>query len=243
MKGCDSLTDGQSPDEKNIMYTSFLPPHVPGRLLCTEKGVIIMKRKDNVRWMCFTALLGALATVLMAFEFPVPLMPPFIKFDFSDLPALIAAFACGPVSGVCVCLIKNAIHVFMSQSAGIGELANFLVGIGLVIPAGLIYKHNKTKKGAIIATLAGCVTMALFSLPANYFITYPFYQNFMPLDDIIAAYQKINPNVNGLLTCLIVFNMPFTFVKGFVCSALTVVLYGYLAPVINKGMRKKAEQG
>ena len=202
-----------------------------------------MKKNEHIRWLCLTALLGAISAVLQYLEFPVPVMPFFIKFDFSDLPALVAAFAAGPVSGICVCLIKNLLHLLVSQSAGVGELANLLLGVMLVVPAGLIYKADKTKRGAVIGSLVGSMVMALASLPINYFITYPFYQNFMPLDDIINAYRKINPNVNGLVSCLVMFNMPFTLVKGLICSCITVGVYGYIAPLIGGKIRgAKAHQ-
>ena len=199
----------------------------------------MQKRKYDTKWLCITALMGAIAAVLQFFEFAVPVMPSFIKFDFSDLPAMIAAFAAGPVSGAAVCLIKNLLHLPFGSSAGIGELANFLIGCGLVIPAGIIFDRDRTKRGAVIASLIGSIFMALISLPINMFITYPFYQNFMPLEAIIGAYQKINPNVNGLLMCLIVFNVPFTLIKGLCCSAITIAVYNYIAPLIRARVKPK----
>ena len=104
-----------------------------------------MKRtKFNIRTIAVTGMLGALATVLMFLEFPIPmLIPPFIKFDFSELPALLAAYAMGPVSGIAVCFIKNAINLLHTQTGGVGELSNFILGVCFVLPAGLIYKRKK----------------------------------------------------------------------------------------------------
>ena len=97
-----------------------------------------MKRtKFNIRTIAVTGMLGALATVLMFLEFPIPmLIPPFIKFDFSELPALLAAYAMGPVSGIAVCFIKNAINLLHTQTGGVGELSNFILGVCFVLPAG-----------------------------------------------------------------------------------------------------------
>ncbi|MBE6995021.1 MAG: ECF transporter S component, partial [Ruminococcaceae bacterium] len=56
-------------------------------------------RKLSVRTMVSVAMLSAVAYVLMLIDFSVPLMPSFIKMDLSDLPALIGAYALGPVAG------------------------------------------------------------------------------------------------------------------------------------------------
>ena len=201
---------------------------------------VLEKNRGMIRYIAVTALMGAIAAAIQFLEFSVPIMPGFIKLDFSELPALISAFALGPVSGGCVCLIKNLFKLLTTQTGGIGELANFLIGICLVIPAGLIYRADRTRRGAIIGCLGGSLCMALLSLPVNYFITYPIYEKFMPIDAIIGAYQAINPNVNGLLGCLVMFNMPFTFCKGLIDSIITFAVYKRLSPVI-KGRKEKKE--
>ena len=178
-------------------------------------------------------MLAAVATVLMYLEFPVPIMPGFIKLDISELPALIASFAYGPVAGVVVCLVKNLIKLPSTSTAAVGELCNFMLGAAFVIPAGLVYKKMKKRSGAIVGAVVGAAAMALISLPSNYFITYPIYANFMPIDVIVGMYQAINPNVNGLLQCLIVFNMPFTFFKGMLDVAICFLIYKPLSPILH----------
>ncbi|MDE7294277.1 MAG: ECF transporter S component [Oscillospiraceae bacterium] len=194
------------------------------------------KEISKTRQLTITAVLGAMASALMFAEVSLPMfIPGFVKFDLSDLPALIAAFAVGPLSGVCVCLIKNLVNIAITYSGGIGELANFLIGCGLVIPAGLVYKMKKTRKTAIIGALLGSAVMALVSIPVNYFISYPFYTKFMEMSSIIKAYQALNPKVETLLDALVWFNMPFTFVKGICCTAVTVAIYKYISPVFKHG--------
>ena len=137
----------------------------------------------RVRALAVTAMLSAAATVLMALDFPIPfLIPPFVKMDFSELPALLAAFALGPASGAAVCLVKNLVNLTMSSTQGVGELCNFLLGICFVIPAGLIYRYKRTRSGALAGALAGAVIMALCSIPVNYFISYPVYTKLLPND-------------------------------------------------------------
>ena len=191
-------------------------------------------RTGMVRFIAVTGVLSAAAYVLQLLEFPVPmLMPPFIKFDFSDLPALVGAFSMGPVCGILVELIKNLLHAMVSQSFGVGEISNFLLGAVFAGVAGLVYRFNRTKKGAVIASVAGAVCMAAMSLPFNYFIVYPVYYNFMPQETILAAYQAIIPGMKSILQSLICFNVPFTFIKGMIDVVITFLIYKHISPVLR----------
>lgn len=185
------------------------------------------------------ALLSALATVLMALSFSVPFMPSFIKMDFSELPALLASFSMGPWAGVLVCLVKNLVNLPLTTTGGIGELSNFLLGVAFVLPAGLIYRMKKSRAGAVIASSAGAAAMGLFSLPINYFVTYPIYMKFMPINAIISMYQAILPSVDGLLSCLVVFNMPYTFLKGLINALICFIIYKPLSPYLKGSFLSK----
>ena len=178
----------------------------------TDFIAVPASRVSRTHKLVVTAMLGAVAFVLQLLEFPIPfLIPSFVQMDFSELPALLATFSIGPVSGVSVCLIKNVVKViFKTTTGGVGELCNFLIGAGLVVPAGLIYRKMKSRKGALIGALAGALCMGVLSIPINYFISYPIYTAFMPLDVIIGMYQELIPSVNGLLSCLVIFNMPLS---------------------------------
>ena len=194
-----------------------------------------MNSKLDVRKMTVTAMLSAIAFVLMFLDTAVPIMPSFIKLDLSELPALMAAFALGPVWGVIVCLIKNLLHLLMTTTGGVGELSNFILGAAFVLPAGLIYHHKKTKKNAIIGALLGAVIMGAISFPSNYFIVYPVYYNFMPKEVIVAAYQALVPfaNIDSIAKCLLFFNVPFTIVKGLLSAIITILIYQPLRPLLK----------
>ena len=202
----------------------------------TDFIAVPASRVSRTHKLVVTAMLGAVAFVLQLLEFPIPfLIPSFVQMDFSELPALLATFSIGPVSGVSVCLIKNVVKViFKTTTGGVGELCNFLIGAALVVPAGLLYRRMKTRKGALIGALAGAVCMGILSVPINYFISYPIYTAFMPLDVIIGMYQELIPSVNGLLSCLVIFNLPFTMLKGLLCSALCFAVYKPLSPLLHK---------
>ena len=193
------------------------------------------KSANRTRMLTGTAMLAAVATVLMYMEFPIPIMPAFIKMDISELPALIASYAYGPGAGILVCLIKNLIKLPSTSTAAVGELFNFVMGALFVGTAGIVYKRKKSRKNAIIGAVAGAVVMAIVSVPYNYFIVYPAYvvMYHLPLEAIIGMYQAINPNVDGLLACLITFNVPFTFFKGMVDAVLCFLIYKPLSPILH----------
>ena len=193
--------------------------------------------KPSVRKITVTAIMSAIAAVLMFLEFSVPLMPSFIKFDFSELPALIVSFALGPWWGVAVCFLKNLIKlVIQTNTGGVGELANFLLGAAFVLPAGYLYKFRKSRTMALIGSVAGALTSALVSLPINYYVTYPIYSKFMPIEAIVGMYQEIWSGVDGLFACLLTFNVPFTFIKCVIVAAITFLIYKRISPIL-KGVK------
>ncbi len=189
----------------------------------------------NVRKMTVTAMLSAVAFVLMFLDTAVPIMPSFIKLDLSELPALMASFALGPVWGVIVCLIKNLLHLTMTQTGGVGELSNFILGASFVLPAGLIYKRKKSKGNAILGAIIGALFMGIISIPSNLYIVYPVYYNFMPKEVIIDAYQVLVPfaKIDSIEKCLLFFNVPFTFVKGLISAIITILIYKPLRPLLK----------
>ena len=201
----------------------------------TTETIRVNKGKVNVRSMTVTAMLSAIAFVLMFLDTAVPFVPNFIKLDVSELPALIASFALGPVYGVVVCLIKNLLHLFITTTGGVGELSNFILGVAFVLPAGLIYYRKKSKKSAIFGAFVGAFLMAAISFPSNLFIVYPVYYNFMPKDVIIGAYQAVAPfaEIKSIEQCLLFFNVPFTFVKGLISAIITVLIYQPLRPLLK----------
>ena len=187
----------------------------------------------NIRKVAGIGVLSAAAFILQMFEITLPFVPSFLKFDFSDLPALIGSFAFGPISGILIELLKNLLHTMDSGSFGIGELSNFLLGAVFVGTAGFIYRRNRSKNGAISGSFIGAAAMAVMSLPFNYFIVYPVYYNFMPKETILGMYQAILPNVKSIFQSLVFFNMPFTFVKGMVDVLITFVVYKRISPILK----------
>ena len=139
-------------------------------------------------------------------------------------------------------LVKNLLHLPFGHSAGVGELCNFLLGGVFAFVAGLVYHRGKNRRTAAWGAILGAVAMAAASLPLNYFLVYPAYVVLyhMPLDAIVGAYEAILgtiahiPTDNALLNCLVVFNVPFTLVKGLIDVVLCFLIYKPLSPLLHK---------
>ena len=197
--------------------------------------VVIKKRKNLVsaRSITMTALLAAISYVLAFLAFPVPLSPSFARMDLSDLPALIGAFAFGPVTGVMIELIKNVLQLLSTSTGGIGELANFIMGASYVLAAGYIYKNKKTKKMAMWACGVSSVVMGIVAAIVNYFILLPLFETFMPLDQLIASFSKFLPFIQTKLDVVLFNALPFNIIKGLVIGAITMLVYKRLTPVLK----------
>lgn len=191
----------------------------------------------TTRKMVMIAMMSAIAIVIYYCDFPVPLMPGFIKMDLSNVISLLAGFSMGPVAGVVVCLIKNLVHMVikgMGTTMGIGDIFDFVTSAAFTFTAALIYMKNKTKKNAVIATIIGTIVFTLISLPLNYFIVYPIYfKAFGGEAAILSAYQQILPSVKNIFSALCIFNLPFTFIKGVLCALVTILIYKPLSPIIK----------
>lgn len=190
-------------------------------------------KKISTRTVTMTALLAALSYVLAFLEFPVPFSPPFARMDFSDFPALIGAFAFGPLAGVLIELIKNALQLLSTATGGVGELANFLMGASFVFTAGLIYRLHKTKKTAWIAGMTASVVMGIVAALANYYILLPLFEQFMPVDELIASFEAYMPFIHSKRDIVLFNALPFNLLKGVVISVVIMFVYKRLLPILK----------
>lgn len=198
--------------------------------------MVTATKRMSVSKMTKIAMLSVLAFVLMQFELMLPMFPSFLKIDVSDLPALVGAFAMGPLAGVAIEAVKNLLHLLQTSTGGVGELANFAIGSAIVVPAALIYKRHKSKKSAIVGLAVGTIIMAVVGALANYFVLIPFYSAFMPIDAIIGLGTAVNPSIINLWTLVLYGIVPFNIVKGIILSILTLVLYKRISPILHKGL-------
>ena len=192
----------------------------------------------SAKYIAFVGIFGAIASVLMIFDFPLPFAPSFYKLDFSEVPVLIGTFALGPVAGIFIELIKILIHFVIkgTHTAGVGELANFIIGCSFLIPAGLIYRAGKTKKRALIGMAAGTVTMAAVGCLVNAFVLLPAYAAafHMPMDSLIGMGTAVNGAIKDVFSFALLAVAPFNLVKGVIVSAMTFLLYKRVSGLIHR---------
>ena len=199
-----------------------------------------MKNKKYLLSLTLCGIMAAISVVLQLpfLEIQLPfLIPSFITLDLSDLPALLTAFTAGPLWGGLVAVIKNTVHLAYSTTSGIGELANGLMGIAFVVPAGLIYKFFHKKSGAFLGGAAGALAGAAVSFPVNMFITYPFYIGVFfggQVQPLLDTYNVIFGTNFGLTEVLLIFNLPFTFVKYMLSVIIALLIYKPLSPIFKK---------
>lgn len=196
------------------------------------------QRKHSLNITIKTALLGAVAFVLMLLEFVVPFTPTFLKLDISELPVLIAGFALGPISAIGVEFIKVVMNLLFNGTitGGVGELANFLVGICFVVPAAMVYRRKKDIKHAILGMILGTFSMTLFASVFNYLILLPLYAKLMPLDVIIQAGSSVNGLIHDYNSLVLFGIAPFNFLKGILISLITLPVYKRISPILHKGL-------
>ncbi|MBQ7794957.1 MAG: ECF transporter S component [Lachnospiraceae bacterium] len=191
-------------------------------------------------------MFGALAAVLMLFEFPlVFLAPSFYGLDLSEVPVLVGAFSMGPAAGVIIEFVKILIKLVMKPTTTgfVGEMANFVIGCSLVVPAAMIYHTKKSKKSAIYGMIVGTIVMALSSIVINAVVMLPFYSKVMPLESIIALGAAINPAVSNIWTFAIICVGPFNLVKGVVVSIVTQLVYKRISNLIHSVNRDQKSGG
>lgn len=205
----------------------------------TNKTVVTnhSKAKERAHWVAKAGVLAALAVVLMYLELSLPFVPVFLKFDFSEVVVLIASFALGPVTGILVELVKNLLHLPATQTGGVGELANFIIGISFVGTAGLVYQKMKTKRGAYLAMGIGILAMTFLASLINYFFLIPFYIRVMglPLDVIVdMVHEAGNTLVTDLKTLIWFVFVPFNLFKGLIVSVIVAVVYKRISPLLHR---------
>ena len=189
------------------------------------------------------SILGAVASMLFFWSFSVVPGVPFYKMDFSNIPVLLGTFAMGPLAGVLILAVKSLSGLLHSTSMYVGELADFLIGLGMVIPAGLMYRRQKTRKGAIAGMVIGTVLATLVAAATNIYIMIPFFSAAygMPIQQIVNMGKGFIPSISSLAEFVLYITTPFNLLKWSVLSVIGALLYKPLSPVLHgrvRGMRR-----
>jgi len=198
------------------------------------------KNKTNVKKIAQIGMLGAISVILMLFEIPLPFAPAFYEIDFSEVPVMVGCFTMGPLAGAMIELVKILLNFVINgtATAGVGEVANFLIGCALVVPAALIYKKKRTKSGAIVGMVTGTLFMTFVGCFLNAFILLPTYAKAfgMPIDALVEMGTAVNGHITSLSTFVIFAVAPFNLLKGFLVSLIVLLIYKKISPVLKMGM-------
>ncbi len=198
-------------------------------------------KKLTTRYLTQIAMLGAVATVLMLIEFPLPfLAPPFYELDFSEVPVLVGCFAMGPTAGVLIELIKVLLNLLINgtKTACVGELANFVIGCAFVLPAGWVYRWKHTRKGALLGMATGTLTLTVLGCFINAYVMLPTYAAafHLPIDQLIAMGTAVNAGIDNLFTFVVLAVAPFNLLKGVLVSIIVFCIYKKIRPILRIGV-------
>ena len=196
-----------------------------------------MNQKIATKVMVRSALLGAASTVLMQFNIRLPIFPGFLQLDIGDLPAVVGAITTGPLTGFLTILIKNLLDplIFGTTTGGIGNFANFVMGVSLVLPLGLIFKKYKSNKGYLLGSVVGLISLVISASIMNYFVLLPLFTRiFMPMETIIYIANEVNSSVTNVPTLILFAIVPFNLLKGTLVLAVGYIIFRTLRPMLKK---------
>ncbi|HHZ03277.1 MAG TPA: ECF transporter S component [Tissierellia bacterium] len=202
------------------------------------KSEVSVRTRQSTKTLTKIGILGAVSAVLMLFEFPLWFAPSFYELDFSEVPVLIGSFALGPAAGAAIEFIKIMLNFILNGTVtgGVGEFANFVVGCAFIVPAGYIYKRNKTLKTAIIGLVVGTLSLAILGMFLNYYLLIPLYAKVFgaPVQAFIDMGNAVNPAIVDLKTLILYAVVPFNLFKGTVVSIIVLLIYKRLSPILHK---------
>ena len=196
-----------------------------------------VKERFGVRALVNIGMLAAIAVILMLFEIPLPFAPSFYEIDFSEVPLMVGCFAMGPFAGALIEFVKILLNFVFTgtDTAGVGELANFIIGCSLCVPAGLIYRRKRSRTTALIGMAVGTVTMTVIGCAVNAFVLLPTYATAfgMPIDALVEMGTAVNPAINSLTTFVFFAVAPFNILKGVLVSVIVFLIYKKISPIFR----------
>lgn len=191
-----------------------------------KRGFGMSKKKQmSTGYLVRTALFSALAFVVMFWEFPIgAVFPTFLQVDLSDVVVFIGGIVLGPAAVVMMEFIKNLLHLLVKGgTAGIGEIANFIVGIALILPPVYFIRKKDTIKSSVIGFSAGIILMILVASVSNYFVFLPLYKSVLSFDITYIFPTKMASIIYGFA--------PFNAIKGLIIAAIGISLHRSMGPV------------
>ncbi|WP_323711083.1 ECF transporter S component [Mammaliicoccus lentus] len=180
-----------------------------------------MSNDNKTKRLLTVSMLIAISFILMFLKFPLPFLPPYLTMDFSDVPVLVATFTFGPVSGILVALFKNIFNFLIVSHEPIGNTANFLASVCLIIPTYYFYKMKKSKLFMMYGLAIGVILMTILMSVLNYFVLLPLYGQIMNLADLAH-------NLKAIVSAGII---PFNIIKGVIIAIIYILIFDKLKTI------------
>jgi riboflavin transporter FmnP len=199
-------------------------------------------KRMNIKQMSVIAIFSALSVLLYYFgKFNLPFFPSWLDIQFSDIPALLVSFMYGPISGVLVIIVRFFCKLPGTSTVGVGEFADVLIGVTLVLVAGLIYKKHKSFKGALCAMGIGMLSATFMATVSNWLILIPAYKGIAGypqaaltgvMDTIISSGNGVVTDNNFMAYYLFIGVVPFNLFRYVIVFGITIILYKRLHMLI-----------
>lgn len=200
-----------------------------------KEGMMMNKK---TKYLVTISLASALAMILLLFRVSLPFLPPFYKLDFSESVVLLAGYLLDAKATIIIQLLKNILKILISSTntAFVGDLANFIMGVSFVFPAVAIYKKNESKKSMLLGLAAGIVSLTIVGCLVNYYIMLPTYATVfkMPIEDIVAMGSKLNGNITSLFSFIVFATAPFNLIKGTSSAVIAFLIWKNIKVLIKK---------
>lgn len=195
-------------------------------------------QNTKVQLICKVAMLSAIAAILMLLQFAIPFVPPFYQMDFSEVIVLLCGFALGPIAVIICEALKIVLNLLMNgtDTLGVGELANFIMGCSFVLPATIFYHRHKSKKYAKVGLVLGTLCLCVVSVILNYLVLLPAYSYFLdlPLNTLISMGTSVNGNIDSLFSFILLAVLPFNLLKGILTSVGVLLIYKKISPLLKR---------
>ena len=204
---------------------------------------VLCLKNITTKNLALIGILAALGAILMVFRFPIPLLPPFLSFDFALIPELIGGFALGPWNALAIIIVRVLIQLIINgtNSMFTGEIQSFLLSCALILPASAYYLKHKTRNGAAIGMLLGIVICTVTAVITNLYLIIPFYVSLYQMDmsNILAMCKEVNPAVNSIEGVVLLGIIPFNLIKTGVNGLITFLVYKKISPMIHRFAYKR----
>lgn len=199
-----------------------------------------MKKSKLYNFITKVGIFGALSSILYHIpRFSLPFFPAFLEIQFSNFPAILGGFVLGPIGAALIIIIRTLINMPFSKTVFVGEFADMIIGLLIVIPSSLVYNKYKTKKAGIISLILCSVTWVLGAIVANIYINIPLYAKIIPggIESIVEMCSLAIKNINmdNFMKYYILYAViPFNLLLSTIVNIVTFIIYTRVSSIFKR---------